>query len=117
MGTGEGCVRVLQRPGWVHRDRAPNRASVREEQTDKVTDLVLLAEAAFNVARVRGVLQEYLHPPVQGLEVLWVQDTAAEELGVGVVYVPEQPQDQRFTLMKQVIDEGVELRRFVFGFA
>ncbi len=90
---------------------------VLEEHTDRVTGLTLLAEATFNVVRVRGVLQEYLYPAVHGLEISWVEDVAGGGQGVGVIYVPEQERERRLTLMKQVIDEGTELRRFVFGFA
>ncbi|SRR6266849_6433318 len=84
---------------------------VPEEQTDKVSALTLLQEASFNITQIQGVLRDHLHPNVQGLEVRWVESVDGNGQGVGIIYVPEQPQDRRFTLMMSVIDEGIELAR------
>lgn len=93
-----------------------NTERVPEEQTDKVIALDLLPQASFVVAQIQGVLREYLFPNLQGLDVQWFENADGNGQGVGVIHVPEQPQDRRFTLMVQTIDEGVQLRRFVFGF-
>jgi len=79
--------------------------------------LDLLPSGAFNAVALQGVLKEYLHPRVQGLEVFWVEDANAGGLGVGVISVPTLPVGQRFVLMKQVLSEGESVPQIVFGIA
>lgn len=90
---------------------------VAQEKTEEVSGLDLLTEPAFNQAKVAGILREYLHPSVQDLSVSWVQDIAGGGKGVGVIFVPEQPLDRRFVLIKHVVDGSVAVKQFVFGFA
>lgn len=91
--------------------------SVAQEKTEEVSGLELLAEPAFNQRKVSGVLREYLHPTIHDLSVGWVEDIAASGGGVGVIFVPEQPIDRRFVLIKHVVDSSVAVKQFVFGFA
>jgi predicted HTH transcriptional regulator len=88
-----------------------------DEQTEEVDGLDLLPSGAFNVVGLQGVLKEYLHPKIQGLEVFWVEDADGGGLGVGVIAVPTLPVDQRFVLMKQVLSEGEPVPQIVFGIA
>jgi hypothetical protein len=90
---------------------------VPEQQTEQVNGLALIPEAEFNVNAIAGIARHYLHPRVQGLEVRWVADAGDATLGVGVIYIPVQPPDNRFILMKQVMGEGSPLPQIVFGMA
>jgi len=92
-------------------------ADVPGEQTEQVNGVDLLAEAAFNVGAIQGVLNEYLHPRLQGLTVVWVQDLATAGQGVGVISIPALENDRRFVLMKRVLDAGTLLPQIVFGIA
>ena len=92
-------------------------ADVPDEQTEQVNGLELLSEAAFNVGAIQGVLNEYLHPRLQGVTVAWVGEIAAAEQGVGVILIPALDHDRRFVLMKQIIDADTPLPQIVFGIA
>jgi len=92
-------------------------ADVPDEQTEEVSGLDLLAEATFNVAATQGVLNEYLHPRLQGLTIVWVEDAAGAGQGVGVIRISPLDDDKRFVLMKKVLDAGTLLPQIVFGIA
>lgn len=92
-------------------------AVVPEEQTEQVNGLELLPQAAFNIGTIDGLLGEYLHPRVQGLNVAWVEDAASAGQGVGVILIPPMDHDKRFVLMKRVLDADTPLPQIVFGIA
>ena len=89
-------------------------AVVPEEQTEQVNGLALMPAAAFNVGSIQGVLNEYLYPRVQGLSVTWVEHVGSAGQGVGVIFIPPMPHDQRFVLMKKVDATSTQI---VFGVA
>lgn len=92
-------------------------ADVPEEQTEQVNGLELLDAAAFNIGAIQGILNEYLHPTLQGLTVAWVEDVATAAQGVGVIHIPALDNDRRFVLMKQILDADTLLPHIVFGIA
>ena len=91
--------------------------SVPEEQTDQVDALALIPQISFNASGIQGVLKEYLYPKISYLQVKWVEDADSSGLGVGAIFVPSQSSDNRFVLMKQVLDGDTALPQTVFGLA
>lgn len=92
-------------------------SDVPDEQTEEVNGLELIVEGAFNVGAIQGVLNEYLHPRLQGLTINWVEDVAGGGHGVGIIRIPPMDHDKRFVLMKQVVDGETRLPQIVFGIA
>jgi hypothetical protein len=82
-----------------------------------VNGLDLLAEAAFNIGAIQGVLNEYLHPRLLGLNVAWIEDLVAVGQGVGVIRIPPMDYDKRFVLMKRILNGDTALPQIVFGIA
>jgi hypothetical protein len=84
---------------------------------DAIKALDLIPETAFDRNAISGLLGEFLYPVIEEVDIRWVEDKATKGLGVGVIQVPTLPRDDRFVLMRRVIDEGVEIKQIVFGYA
>lgn len=87
------------------------------ERQEEVLATVSFAEAEFNKSQIVGVLSQYLHPKLKDVDVRWVEGHMTPGLGVGVIGIPEQPADGRFTLIAQVLDDGMPVKAIVFGLA
>lgn len=96
--------------GLQHR-RLPN------ENTDEVHDLDLLPQTAFPVTQIGGVLKEYVHPKIKDLVIDWMPSLADETQGVGYIYIPRQPDEQKFFLVTKILDGGKAVRQIVVGIA
>ena len=96
--------------GLQHR-RLPN------ENTDEVHDLDLLPQIAFPTTQIAGVLKEYVHPKIKDLVIDWVPSLADETQGVGYIYIPPQPDEQKFFLVTKILEDSKAMRQIVVGIA
>jgi hypothetical protein len=87
------------------------------ENTDEVHDLDLFPQTDFPVAQIGGVLKEYVHPKIKDLVIDWTPSLADETRGVGYIYVPRQPDEQKFFLVTRILEDGEALRQIVVGIA
>jgi hypothetical protein len=96
--------------GLLHK-RLPN------ENTDKVQDLDLLPQTGFPAAQMGGVLKEYVHPRIKDLVIDWVPSVADATQGLGYIYIPPQPDEQKFFLVTKILEDGEAVRQIVVGIA
>ncbi len=87
------------------------------ENTDEVQDLDLLPQTAFPVAQMGGVLKEYIHPRIKDLVIDWVHSIANVTQGLGYIFIPRQPDEQKFFLVTRIFEDGQALRQIVVGIA
>lgn len=96
--------------GLQHR-RLPN------ENTDEVYDLDLLPQTDFPAAQIGGVLKEYVRPKIKDLVIDWAPSVANEKQGLGYIYIPRQPDEQKFFLVTKILEDGEAVRQIVVGIA
>jgi len=83
--------------------------------TEIVTALNLFSETSFQKRTIEGIITTYIHPRIKGIQVRWIQD-AEGELGLGCIFIPSQPDGDKYYLINSVYDEGI-VRNIVFGLA
>ncbi len=89
-----------------------------EEYTDQVKSLQLVRESEFNASQIVGVLKEYTHPKIdRTVQVTWVTSKANAELGLGVIYIPLQPETNKPFLISKVVQEGQAQNEIIIGIA
>jgi len=89
-----------------------------EEYTDQVKSMQLVKQSEFNVSQIVGVLKEYTYPPIHGtMQVTWVASKANAELGLGVIYIPLQPETKKPFLISKVVQEGQAQNEIIIGIA
>jgi hypothetical protein len=96
--------------GLQHK-RLPN------ENTEEVDDLDLLPRTDFPTAQIGGVLKEYVHPKIKDLVIDWAPSLVDDTRGVSYIYIPRQPEEQKFFLVTKVLEDGDALRQIVVGIA
>jgi predicted HTH transcriptional regulator len=87
------------------------------EAADAVSSLDLIPEPDFDAARIKGLLNDHVHPSIAGLGVYWAADAENPGLGAGVIHVPEQKVDSKPFLITRVVEDGVHVKGIVFGYA
>jgi hypothetical protein len=75
----------------------------------------LCASTDFDVARLSGVIREYVHPQIENLRVDWIRSAPEPSLGLGVIEVPTQDHERKYFLTARVVEEGQSIRQIVFG--
>ena len=90
---------------------------VAEAQTDRVTGLDLLVPTDFDTAQFAGVVAEYVHPKIRGLQVARIESTETEGRYLGCITIPPQSRYDQPFLMKAVFEEEIEIQQIVFGIA
>jgi hypothetical protein len=100
--------------GWLVIGLATERAP--DEPVDIVSALELVAETAYPVSMLEGMLQEYVLPRIAGLTISWVAQGAHAPLGVVAIQVPPQPEDTKPFIIAKVVEEGERVKQIVFGY-
>ena len=83
---------------------------------ERVSNLALVPSAAFLQSQVVGLVGTHVLPRIEGLEAQW-HESATGGLGVFAIDIPAQRAETKPFIIKKVVDEGQELRQFVFGYA
>jgi predicted HTH transcriptional regulator len=86
-----------------------------DTQTEEITGYDLCPRGAFDAARYRSLIREYVHPAIEGLNPYWVPVNAEGSQGLGIIEVPAQNPDRQYFLIANVVDGGSQIRQFVFG--
>lgn len=84
-------------------------------QVEVVSGLIPFGEAEFDIAKVSGIIKEYVFPQVVGMEVSFVENSETPGKGFGIIYVPPQDESKKYFLMKGVDEDGEALKQIVFG--
>jgi hypothetical protein len=92
-------------------------ALVTELRTERVTALDLCIQADFDVARYLGVIKEYVHPPIEDLNVYWIPVNAEATQGLGIIEIPVQSAKSKYFLIAKVVESGAQIKQIVFGLA
>lgn len=86
------------------------------EQVDIIARLEPMAMTDFPSRQIEGLIREYVVPTIAGLSVQWIAHSPPNELGLGIVTVPPQPDDAKPFLTARVVDTHVRLKQIVFGY-
>lgn len=84
---------------------------------DEIHSLQLLPVTDFNAPQYEGLLRIHIVPRIQGLSVTWRASSDNPELGLGVVYVPIQPEAKKLFLVTRLVEEGEEQKATVVAIA
>lgn len=92
----------------------PRTERAVDSDADVIVGFEPFAPASFSPARYEGVIKEYVHPPVRGLQVAVAGDPAGR--AIGVIAVPQQGPDDRPFLIARVMDGDETLKGIVVGY-
>lgn len=87
-----------------------------DHDLDVVSALTPVASAALSASQYLGVIKEYVHPFPAGLTVDFLPHGQGAE-GLWVITVPPQNADVGPFLIVRIIEDGVEVKHIVAGFA
>lgn len=90
---------------------------LEEARTERITGLDPLPQNDFDANRYAGVIDEYVHPSIQGLNVRWVPVNEEATMGLGIIEVPPQSENKKYFLIANVVEEGATIKNIVFGVA
>ena len=85
------------------------------ENTDEVTDLDLRPRTEMPVERYSGVIRDYIHPSITGLDVRWVGSAANPGEGVLAIFIPAQDEARKYFLTARVFEGTEQVEQAVFG--
>lgn len=91
--------------------------SLIEENTEEVDVLQLMAKADFSVDYWLDIINSFIHPEIRDIKIGWVEEKNNKDIGLFYIYVPKQDNDKKYFLIKTVNEEGVFLKKIVFGLA
>lgn len=86
-----------------------------EAQTEVIAGYDLCAQEGFDAERYASLIEEYIHPKIEGLNVRWIPANRERTQGLGIIEVPPQNPDRQYFLIANVVDAGSKIRQFVFG--
>jgi len=84
-------------------------------QTDEITAYDLCPQDTFNVNQYASLIEEYIHPEIEGLALCWMPINPEGTHGLGIIEVPPQNPDRQYFLIANAIDGGSRIKQFVFG--
>ena len=71
----------------------------------------------YDTVVIGAILKEYVHPRIKDLVIDWVPSAADATQGLGYIYIPPQPDEQKFFLVTRILEDGEALRQIVVGIA
>ncbi len=86
-----------------------------EAKTERVTAHELCSQAEFDATQYQGLIDEYVHPSIKGLNVYWLPVSQEATQGLGVIEVPAQSPNHKYFLTAKVVESGTQLKQIVFG--
>jgi len=87
----------------------------QEAQTEEITAFNPCTEANFQIHRYESLIEEYIHPAIQSLNVSWVATNPEATEGLGIIEVPAQNPDRQYFLIANVVEAGTRIRQIVMG--
>ncbi len=92
-----------------------------EDRTDVTRSVPIIASlapfpvTAFPVQSYLGMLDHYIHPELEGLQVYWKPDGGGSNTGVGIIEVPPQAVERKYFLISNVVEENKSIKEIVVG--
>lgn len=84
----------------------------QDSQSDYVETLDLLnKEEFYSESQLLGIVKENIHPKLK-IEINWYPSEENAELGLGVIYIPEQDENKKFFIVKALEIDGEEAKEF-----
>jgi predicted HTH transcriptional regulator len=87
----------------------------QEAQTEAITAFNPCAQANFQIHRYESVLEEFIHPAIQGLNVSWAATNPDGTEGLGIIEVPAQNPGRQYFLIANVVESGTRIKQIVVG--
>jgi predicted HTH transcriptional regulator len=84
-------------------------------QTEEITAFELCPQDAFISHRYVSLIEAYIHPAIEGLNVYWSPVSEDGTQGLGVIEIPAQTPERQYFLIANAVDGGSRIRQFVFG--
>jgi predicted HTH transcriptional regulator len=84
-------------------------------QTEEVTGFDLCTQDTFQPHRYVSLIEAYIHPTIERLNVYWAPVSEDGTQGLGVIEVPAQTPERQYFLIANAVDGGSKIRQFVFG--
>jgi predicted HTH transcriptional regulator len=92
-----------------------NSEPLETEATDIIKSQDLIPNEHINTEKMKGVLREYIHPRIDGLKVKWIESIENKSKGIVYIFIPQQKEDKKYFLIKNIYEDGKKIRNFVFG--
>jgi hypothetical protein len=83
--------------------------------TEVVNDVRPFGPQLVDVRQVLDILNEWLYPPVLGVEVVWYPSSEDKEKGLVCIHVPSAPEDERPILVAKTLSESGGTRGSTFA--
>jgi len=68
-----------------------------------------------------GAIKDYVYPKIKGIKTEWIPTKEAKlskkKKGIGFIFIPEQNKEDKYFLIKKILDEGQPIKEIVFGVA
>lgn len=107
FANSDGGILII---GLIH-------VQVMDKKTERVGGIKLLEKKDFDLEKYRGVIVEYIYPPIVGIEIVWINDLKNTEKGIAYIYVPKQDQNKKHFLIINLIEGNEIVKGIVFGIA
>lgn len=89
---------------------------LENELTEEISGLELVSEAEFNVKKYGGLIKDYIHPQIDGIEIRWQESINEKGKGIGHIFIPPQKETKKYFLItKGIVVEGEKLKDNVVG--
>ena len=86
-----------------------------DTQTEEITAYDLCAQSEFDAHRYVSLIEEYIHPSIEGLNVYWSPVSHHGTQGLGIIEIPPQNPDRQYFLIANTVDSGSKIKQFIFG--
>lgn len=88
---------------------------IDEKITSEVKELDLIKKEDFSISQYKGIIKEYIYPPIKNIKIDWIEDKNNNGYGIGYIFIPDQDENKKYFLIKKVIEEKQSLKQIVFG--
>lgn len=88
---------------------------LRDQRTGRVRALDLFEESALSVARLLGVIKEYVYPPIKNLEIRWIPTAVDNSRGLCYICVPQQAEGKKPFIIVRVFEDSERQKGIVIG--
>lgn len=69
----------------------------------------------------KGAIKDYVYPKIKEIETRWIPakevNLIKKKRGIGFIFIPKQNEEDKYFLIKKILDKGQPIKEIVFGVA
>lgn len=90
---------------------------VSDKMTEAVKEINFFSQSEFETSKYEGIINEYIFPNISGIQLNWINDLQNPQMGISYIRIPKQNSNQKYFLIKNVIEKDDKIKEIVFGIA